>query len=349
MSRQSPLIYSLLLIAILINITEQKRHLKIGGLFDKNKEETEHAFRLAIDLINAKHTSETIHLQSVVQSVDSRNILAVSSATCSLFGLEIVGLFGPNSSPGGASKHIQALCDNKEMPLIEIHWDPNDGRNNVINLHPHPEIIEDVLIEILQAYEWKKFTIVYDDNESLAKINKLLVYKHNEYSFGLEELDKNEENYRQIMYKIKKQGDTHFVLICSVETLEKFFKQAQQVGLLVENYHYFIYNFDIQTIDMETYQYAGSNITSIRFFDPNSPKVFEFEQELKDYSNYRFPTRKMISFETALLYDAVNLFHQALNDSRSSNKLNPKPLYCDSDYTWEEGSSIINIIKMVTF
>lgn len=64
---------------------------------------------------------------------------------------------------------------------------------------------------------------------------------------------------------MKNSGTTHYVLDCSLETLEVVLVQALQVGLINENYNYIITNLDVQTLNLEPYQYGGSNITGVNF------------------------------------------------------------------------------------
>jgi len=51
--------------------------------------------------------------------------------------------------------------------------------------------------------------------------------------------------------------------------------------------------------------------------------------------------------ETALIYDAVHLFAQALNDLDHSQEINTKPLSCDGSETWQHGNSLVNYMKLV--
>lgn len=55
-----------------------------------------------------------------------------------------------------------------------------------------------------------------------------------------------------------------FVLDCQIENLENILKQLQQVGLMNENYNFFLTNLDAHTENLEPYQYSGVNITGVR-------------------------------------------------------------------------------------
>ena len=51
--------------------------------------------------------------------------------------------------------------------------------------------------------------------------------------------------------------------------------------------------------------------------------------------------------ETALIYDAVHLFAQALHDLDHSQNIDTKPLSCDGSDTWQHGNSLVNYMKLV--
>lgn len=75
-----------------------------------------------------------------------------------------------------------------------------------------------------------------------------------------------------MLTEVKKSGETHFVLECSVESLDEIMKQAQQVGLMSDEHNYIITNPDMHTIDLFPYQWGGSSIRGVRMVDPDDIK-----------------------------------------------------------------------------
>lgn len=57
--------------------------------------------------------------------------------------------------------HVRSICDAKEIPLIETTMDGYS--RHVINLHPTPEDLGKVFLDMINAYGWKGFTILYQD------------------------------------------------------------------------------------------------------------------------------------------------------------------------------------------
>lgn len=72
----------------------------------------------------------------------------------------ISGLVHGPTSPEAAS-HVENICDEKEMPLLETRMDPYTEQP-VINLHPHPEALAKMFLDLVDAWDWDSFTIMYE-------------------------------------------------------------------------------------------------------------------------------------------------------------------------------------------
>jgi Receptor family ligand binding region len=71
----------------------------------------------------------------------------------------VIGMIGP-SSPESAV-HVRSICDGKEIPLIETSIDGSS--KHVINLHPTPEDLGKVYLDMINAWNWQGFTILFQD------------------------------------------------------------------------------------------------------------------------------------------------------------------------------------------
>lgn len=74
----------------------------------------------------------------------------------------ISAVFGPISP--SSSMHCMNVCDTKEIPYIDVKWDA-DTRPPVINMHPHPDAVAQVFVDLITAWDWKGFTIIYESGE----------------------------------------------------------------------------------------------------------------------------------------------------------------------------------------
>ncbi|KAF4528160.1 hypothetical protein B566_EDAN016924 [Ephemera danica] len=115
--------------------------------------------------------------------------------------------------------------------------------------------------------------------------------------------------------------------ITVLKRLPEVLKQAQQVGLMASHHSYIITSLDMHTIDLEPYQYSGTNITGFRLVDPSDPDV-------------------RTAVDMALMYDAVLLFAKALRRYHQSHRITTRPLNCETEENWEHGFSLINFMKV---
>lgn len=69
------------------------------------------------------------------------------------------------------------ICDAKEIPYVDFKWDA-ETVPPVINMHPHPDAIASIFVDLIREWDWKGFTIVYESGKYIfliAVIDRLLV------------------------------------------------------------------------------------------------------------------------------------------------------------------------------
>ncbi|UYV65686.1 hypothetical protein LAZ67_3005088 [Cordylochernes scorpioides] len=116
--------------------------------------------------------------------------------------------------------------------------------------------------------------------------------------------------------------------------------QAQQVDMMSEYHNYFLTTLDLDTVDLEDFQYGGTNISSLRLVDTSAASYRNLTRAWAARS-VRAPT------EMALMFDAVQLFATALGDLDRGQKINIRPLSCDTEHSWQHGVSLVNYMRMI--
>lgn len=222
---------------------------------------------------------------------------------------------------------MRSICDAKEMPLIETRIDSSS--RHVINLHPHPDDLGRAYLELIHASGWKGFTILYQSAPWLPQVEHLLKNYHLGYTITVRQLDiTSNENYRPQLRRVKLSEDKNIMLCCSIDSLSEILKQAQQVGLMTDHHQFIITSLDMHTIDLEPFQYSGTNITGLRLINPTDEvvkRVTDFFTKSFKRKNANKPdveddlargeynertaeseglTAEKIRVETALTYDA---------------------------------------------
>lgn len=244
-----------------------------------------------------------------------------------------------------------------EIPHLETRWDYRLRRENcLVNLYPHPSTLSKAYVDIVKAWAWKSFTIIYETNEGLVRLQELLkAHGPSEFPIAVRQLS-DSGDFRPLLKQIKNSAESHIVLDCSTEKIYDVLKQAQQIGMMSDYHSYLITSLDLHSVDLEEFKYGGTNITAFRLVDPFSSTVQSTirnwtmtdldgrSHNMKQQNNSR-PT--IIKAETALMFDAVHLFAKALHDLDTSQQIDINPLSCDETDTWPHGYSLINYMKIV--
>ncbi|KAK4883092.1 hypothetical protein RN001_006411 [Aquatica leii] len=323
--------------------------IRIGGLFHPADDKQEIAFRYAVEKINNDRAIlPRSKLSDQIERMSPQDSFHASKKVCHLLRSGVAAIFGPQSAH--TASHVQSICDTMEIPHLETRWDYRLRREScLVNLYPHPKTLSKAYVDLVKAWGWKSFTIIYENNEGLVRLQELLK-AHGPYEFPITVRQLGEgPDYRPLLKQIKNSAESHIVLDCSTEKIYDVLKQAQQIGMMSDYHSYLITSLDLHGVDLEEFKYGGTNITAFRLVDPEGPQVRKIVRDwsfnVGDARNKK--TEHTILAETALMYDAVHLFAKALHDLDTSQQIDIKPLSCDAVDTWPHGYSLINYMKIV--
>ncbi|KAJ4452356.1 hypothetical protein ANN_03889, partial [Periplaneta americana] len=318
-----------------------------GGLFLNTDDKEERVFQYSAHTINSDSQILRKTLLAIPERVNQDNSLQVSQTVCSLLEKGVAGIFGPRVS--ATSPHVQSICDTMDIPHVETSWGTNHRRQDfLVNLYPHSSTLAKLYVEMVSAWGWKSFTLLYEDAASLVRLSSLLqMFDSSGQAFTMRQLDPH-GNHRDVLRAMRQSGERNIVLDCSVEGLPEVLKQAQQIGLMTSDQSYIITCLDLHTIDLEPYQHGGTNITGLRMVDPDSEIVQMAVKHWGDLESRRGRslgiTPHDITVSMALIHDAVQLFARALR-RLDSPLVDIKPLSCESKDNWGHGASLINFMK----
>ncbi|XP_014247015.1 glutamate receptor ionotropic, kainate 2-like isoform X1 [Cimex lectularius] len=251
--------------------TDPEPVIKVGALFEKDDIASIKAFNHAIEMVNLDKAPTSPRFEPILSEVDLYDSYQVGGEVCKLMAEGVAAIFGPQSPY--TWNHVQSQCDNKEMPHIASNrWDPQKSPGScLLNLYPHPEVLAQAIEDIVRAWNWKGFTVVYDDFYSLKKIGNLLKMADDKgFVVTVRQLEGEDGNFRKILQGIKHSGEKNIVFQCSVDILYEVLLQSQQVGLVGSEYNYIITSLDFQYIDLEPFKWSGTNMTGIRIVKPTT-------------------------------------------------------------------------------
>merc|ERR550532_3389913 len=337
-------------------------NIKIGGLFEETNSVEEIAFKYAVDHINRKRELlPRSRVTAQIERVPPHDSFYASPRVCHTLSQGVAALFGPNSP--FTAHHVQSICDAKEIPHIETRWDYRVGairEQYSINLFPYPPTLSLAFLSLVQSLEWKDFTVLYEDNEGLVRLQELLKFKAKGGSVDVRQLLPGPGNdYRSLLKEVKKMGSRRIVLDCAAERIRDILMQAAQVGMMTAYHNYLITSLDLHMVNLDDFKYGGTNLTAFRLLDPDRDEVKQVVQDWI-FGELRYGRKleaheqtikglnqTVLKTETALIYDAVHLYAQALHDLDRSQEINTKPLSCDGSETWQHGNSLVNYMKLV--
>ncbi|XP_043279379.1 glutamate receptor ionotropic, kainate 2 isoform X2 [Venturia canescens] len=348
----------LLLALFAIHATALPDLIRIGGLFHPADDKQAVAFRYAVEKINAnRDILPRSRLSAQIEQISPQDSFHASKRVCHLLSTGVAAIFGPQSAH--TASHVQSICDTMEIPHLETRWDYRLRREScLVNLYPHPTTLSKAYVDLVRAWGWKSFTIIYENNEGLVRLQELLkAHGPSEFPIAVRQLGEGDD-YRPLLKQIKNSAESHIVLDCSTDRIHSVLKQAQQIGMMSDYHSYLITSLDLNSVDLEEFKYGGTNITAFRLVDPEKPEIQKVVQDwiygeqrygrqLDMGQSYSKNNLTFVKTETALMYDAVHLFAKALHVLDTSQQLEIKPLSCESTDTWSHGYSLINYMKIV--
>lgn len=166
------------------------------------------------------------------------------------------------------------IADIMEIPYINTFLDEDAAlKLSVLNVYPNLDILTQLVIDYVNASNWRQATILYESSlwlrraATILETNNLLKNR-----ISVHDLDYTTNNdFRQILQTIRDSNDTNIILDCSIESLAIILRQAMEVGLMTKYYNWVIANLDAHSIDLEPYSYSGVNVTLFRILNTNYP------------------------------------------------------------------------------
>ncbi|XP_064612115.1 glutamate receptor ionotropic, kainate 2-like isoform X2 [Liolophura sinensis] len=339
--------------------------IRVGGLFEPENEGQALAFKYAIEKLNVNNNilPQTLVIYDV-QEVLTHDSFHASKKVCKQLKEGVAAIFGPMSSLSAA--HVQSVCDAMEIPHVQTRWDPNDIRDYYsMNLYPHYTTLSKAYLDLITYWKWERFTILYEDNDGLIRLQELFrASQKSSLKITVRKLEAVNGNYIPILKSLRDKGESRIVVDCHVSKVFQVLKQALQVEMMSQYFHYFFTTLDLGLIDLEDFKHGGANVTAFRIVDPMNPKVRDAIsdwalEEMRTGKSALMRQREMqilnitlkgnFTTETALINDAVLVFAKALNELARAQDVKTEGLSCSRSDSWKNGNSLLNYMKLMEF
>lgn len=148
-----------------------------------------------------------------------------------------VAIVGPKSIY--ISDVIASICNELNIPHIVSHHripEPNVSPFHKFtrNIYPDIGLLSNALVDIVQNYEWKKFAVIYDTDESLLRLNDVLQM----FGIGYKQVTvykyPGKEMARSFLKDIAKTMENRIIIDCSIENSMEIIKQGLEVRMMDE-------------------------------------------------------------------------------------------------------------------
>ena len=179
-----------------------------------------------------------------------------------------------------------SICNTLEIPHIITHWKPQSlglryQKNAMtLNVYPDTEVLSEAFSALIKDYDWKSYTIIYENDESLIKLKDVLqLHSPDDHPITVRQIPADPD-LRPMLKEIRASGETNIVLDVSSEKIVDLLRQAKEVKMMEDYQSYIITSLDTHVIDFEELKFTPANITSLRIMDPSS---FDLKNAVHDW------------------------------------------------------------------
>lgn len=160
-----------------------------------------------------------------------------SKLVCEMIDSDAVAIIGPKSV--FVSDVVASICNELNIPHIVSYQSTPEIKKNRIhrftrNIFPDISLLSEGLVDIIKNFEWKRFGIIYDNKESLIRLNNVLQILPAGYKavtvYKLPERD----SIKSFLKSIAKNMEHRIIIDCSIENTIEIIKQGLNVKMMDE-------------------------------------------------------------------------------------------------------------------
>lgn len=148
-----------------------------------------------------------------------------------------VAIIGPKSVY--ISDVVASICNELNVPHIVSHNRVPDINQNFYhkftrNVFPDTNFLSNALVDVIRNYEWKKFGVIYDSDDSLIRLNDALQMFQSGYKAVTIHKFPGKELAKPFLKDIAKTMQNRIIIDCSIENTIEIIKQGLQVKMMGE-------------------------------------------------------------------------------------------------------------------
>ncbi|XP_076280538.1 glutamate receptor ionotropic, kainate 2 [Lasioglossum baleicum] len=316
------------------------RPIKIGAIFHDGDEEHKAAFLKAVYETKFEHGAPAFELKTTIRQVEvNTDSFKTAAAACELIGEGVAAIFGPSSHhTHGIVASIAARFD---IPHIDYFWRQNEElpadqeENNrtpmTVNVFPDSDLVGKMIADVVESMKWSSFAAVYQNNDGLSRLRQALTLRRSKDSVVTIKRIGEGPDFRGVLKDIRNMSISNVIVDVEPHQIMDVLYQAKEVKLLADYSNFFITYLDSTKLPLSDVR-NHANLTGL-----------SLRENDVDGINW---------VESAVLYDAVFLFYNALETLNARNKdceepvtIDPVPLSCADTEKYNAGPNITNLIR----
>lgn len=143
----------------------------------------------------------------------------------------MAAVFGPEAE--ASARHAGNVCDAKEVPYIETRY-RHEPPGQIVSMYPSEATLANVIVDLVQSFEWGSFTIMYETSSLVPRFAELLqMYDAKGHTVTLRQIDlgvtkRNRKNYRAVLRRIEQSEDKRLIIECSIDALPEILSQVRK-------------------------------------------------------------------------------------------------------------------------
>lgn len=340
--------FPLLWLTLLLGVAAARRdRLKIAAFYHEDDGlHQDVALRHAVHRVNVDMRHMNM-LELELRPVPAFDSFSIGKQTCELTAKGVAAVFGPQSV--ASTGIVRSICETLEIPHVVTSWDPGAPTSQYTNnLYPEPEVLSQALADMVRQMRWRSFTVLYESDDALIRLQGVLQGRNmGDNPITVRQLEAGKD-YRPLLKEIKLSTETKIILDCAPENILDILRAAVNVKMMDVYCSYLLTSLDAHTLDYTEFLETGTNITTMRIVDPSSPVVQNAVRDWMDMEGHSglSLTPETVKTETALMYDAVLLYVEAVALLNTSARIYQQRLDCSESSKWSSGLGISNFMHL---
>ncbi|XP_030555154.1 glutamate receptor ionotropic, kainate 2 [Drosophila novamexicana] len=322
--------------------------IKIGAIFFDTEMDLAEAFDAAVEEVNALTTD--LQLEPIKHYVTVDDSIVLQDLSCDLIGNGVAAILGPSSKT--TSDIVEVLCNMTGIPHLQFDWHPQQSSRErlnhqlTINVAPSELIISTALSDILRskAFDWKSFTIAYERDTHLARLQHIFAWKQlHKTGIKLQEFQRGDD-YRILWKRINNAREKFVLLDCPSDILADVINASISFNMTGSFNNLFLTNLDTHVSGIDRFYSSKFTVAvaAVRIRSYIPPPVHDeidvFDNEVDD---------RFASLSTQLVYDAVVLFYNAVLQLSQHTGFYTPQFSCGRGF-WQPGPHLVQQMKKLT-